>query len=100
MKEEKRYIFTEEDYKLLRKPLPKSPCINCTEICSGCNKLHNYMRTIKPYEYKNLLTYAGKLRDYYSIKTQIDQLNIELCNILSELPYEIIDNVINKNNYQ
>ena len=25
MKEEKRYIFTEEDYKLLRKPLPKSP---------------------------------------------------------------------------
>ena len=99
MKEENHYIFTEEDYKLLRKPLPKSPCNNCTEICSGCDKLYNYMRAIKPYEDKNLLEYAGKLRDYYSIKTQIDQFNIQLSNILSELPYEIIENVINKNNY-
>lgn len=77
MREEKKYIFTEEDYELLIEPIPKSPCIGCTKFCSGCDKLHNYMRVIKPYENNNLVNFAMKIREYYSIKSQIDQLNIE-----------------------
>lgn len=102
MKEEKRYIFTEEDYKLLKKPIPLSPCRNCLKnsmglnSCCGCAEYKKYEREIKPYEDNNLVNIAVKIRRYYSILREIDELNIEICQLLGELPYEVIDNVIKK----
>lgn len=102
MREEKRYIFSEEDYKLLKKPIPVSPCRDCgcgilnKSTCSGCDKYTKYQREIKPFEDNNLVNIAVLLKRYYTIQREINQLNIEICQVLTDLPDEVIDNVIKK----
>ena len=98
MKEVKNYLFTSEDYELLRKTIPFSPCKYCNVIsCCGCEEHSEYIKKIEPYKNNNIFDFAQKIRDYYFIKKQIDQLNDELSNILKEIPNDIIDNVINEN---
>ena len=76
MKEVKNYIFTSEDYELLRKTIPFSPCKYCNVIsCCGCEEHSEYIKKIEPYKNNNIFDFAQKIRDYYFIKKQIDQLN-------------------------
>ena len=100
MKEEKRYIFTEEDINILSKPLPISPCMGCymnkNGACCGCSAFDEYEKELQPFKDNNLLVIASGIQKYYSIKSEIDNLNDELSNVLSKLPDEIVDKVINK----
>ena len=100
MKEEKRYIFTEEDINILSKPLPLSPCMNCYMHigggCCGCSTYAEYEKELKPFKDNNLLVIAAGIQKYYSIQSEIENLNNELSNVLSKLPDEIVDKVINK----
>lgn len=95
MKEEKRYIFTEEDINILSKPLPMTPCMNCTMHigggCCGCLTYAEYEKELKPFKDNNLLVIAEGIHKYRSIISEIENLNNELSNVLSKLPDEIVD---------
>lgn len=100
MREEKRFIFTEEDYKLLKRPIPVSPCRECfaksSYTCGGCPEYTKYKKDIKPYEDNNLVNVGFQLRRYYAIQRDINKLNIELSQLLAEIPDDVIDNIIKK----
>ena len=99
MKEEKRYIFTEEDINILSKPLPLSPCMKCymyKDGCCGCSAYDEYQKELKPFKDNRLLVIAAGIHKYYSIQSEIENLNDELSNVLSKIPDEIVDKVINK----
>ena len=104
MKEEKRYIFTEEDINILSKPLPLLPCVSCYMSigggCFGCSEFDEYEdeyeKELQPFKDRRLLLIATGIQKYYSIKSEIDNLNNELSNVLNKLPDEIVDKVINK----
>lgn len=48
------YEFNEEDWKLLRVPLPSNPCIDCSSsnngTCCGCDNANVYEAIMKPYD--------------------------------------------------
>ena len=97
MNEEKKYIFTEADYALLRQPYPTNPCQKCKflkissyNICESCEKYKNYKNKMKSY---NADTYVEglNLNEYYKCQLEINELYSKANLIISKLPKELLD---------
>lgn len=117
MNEEKKYIFTEADYALLRHLYPTNPCLKCNflkissyNICEmedilmdnikasyyiyqdkpSCEKYKNYKNKMKSY---NTDTYVEglNLNEYYKCQLEINELYSKANLIISKLPKELLD---------
>ena len=101
MNEEKKYVFTEADYALLRQPYPTNPCQKCKflkipsyNICESCEKYKNYKNKMKSY---NTDTYVEglNLNEYYKCQLEINELYSKANLLISKLPKELLDDYHN-----
>ena len=97
MNEERKYVFTEADYALLRQSYPTNPCQKCKflkissyNICESCEKYKNYKNKMKSY---NADTYVEglNLNEYYKCQLEINELYSKANLIISKLPKELLD---------
>ena len=97
MNEEKKYVFTEADYALLRQPYPTNPCTGCRFMtipsynkCEICEKYKKYKEKMSLY---NLNTYTEglNLNEYYKCQLEINELYSKANLIISKLPKELLD---------
>ena len=97
MNVERKYVFTEADYALLRQPYPINPCQKCKflkissyNICESCEKYKNYKNKMKSY---NADTYVEglNLNEYYKCQLELNELYSKANLIISKLPKELLD---------
>ena len=83
--------FTDEDFKLLKKSIPSSPCDDCRDsfICCGCPKETEYERTIKPYRDAEILEYAKTISEIRNLSYAIESYRKKIIELTGKLPDEI-----------
>ena len=95
MQKATRYIFTDEDFYLLSKRIPKTPCITCAcdkASCGGCSDKGKYDEEIKPFEDAGLIEISEKISRLREISAEIRKLKKEFSRLAEELPPEIRNN--------
>lgn len=86
-------IFTDEDFELLSKKIPTSPCIKCDDAtCCGCPEERYYNEKIKPYREAGIFEYAETIRKIRNINDDIKTLKRKLNELIDSLPDEITRN--------
>ena len=97
MNEEKKYVFTEADYALLRQPYPTNPCQKCKflkissyNICESCEKYKNYKNKMKSYN-TDMYIEGLNLNEYYKCQLEINELYSKANLLISKLPNELLD---------
>lgn len=81
-----RYIFDEEDRRLLSIELPDDPCKTCNPNgCCGCPKATEYADTVKPYRDRNIYDIALKFKRQKEIRRRIEKLQKEYDEIVKEI---------------
>ena len=96
MKIESKYVFDENDYKLLKKSFPECPCdkchigrLTCHEYT--CDKYKMYDQKLEPYKNNNILEIAMKVSRYYTLQSKLIQLAEECNDILRKIPVYAFD---------
>lgn len=86
-------IFTDEDFELLSKKIPKSPCLKCDERgCCGCPDERYYHEKIKPYKDAGIFEYAETIRKIRNMNDDIKNLKRKINELINSLPDEITRN--------
>lgn len=85
--------LTEEDIELLKKPLPKSPCLKCMDRglggCCGCDKETEYRNYIEIYEENNILEIARDITRIMELQKQISDIFIEIDSLTKKVSQTI-----------
>lgn len=93
MKVVKQIILTDEDIRLLSKPLPLNPClVRCRgdrSACCGCPEQSKYAKVIKPYEEAGVLEYAVTMEQITALKSIIKQTEKSIDDLYAKLPDEV-----------
>lgn len=84
-------LFTEEDKKLLKMPIPHSPCISCNMgfSCYGCQQQCEYNHRVEKYKENGILRYALDIQQILDKKERILDLEFEIKNTIKDFPEEI-----------
>lgn len=81
-------ILDEEDKKLLSIEIPDTPCKICplrNGGCCGCPEYGKYAMEIKPYEDRNILDIAIKIKRMNELENEIKYKQKEVNRISEEL---------------
>lgn len=98
MKKIVRLVFDNEDKELLMKPLPKSPCKECSyrfvscDSKSSCEKMRNYEKSIQDYTSRGILDIAEKISERKELKEKIKKDEETLKEVEKNLPDFVLGN--------
>ena len=83
--------LSEKDIGLLRKPIPKKPCLSCSDSasCCGCSEYYGYVECIKPYKDSGIFEIAENLEYIRNLGKQLEAIKCEYERRVSELPDEL-----------
>lgn len=88
--------LTDEDIKLIKTPLPQSPCKGCSMGigCCGCPEHTEYLKHLKPYEDNNILDIAKDVSTLIATKERIDALLKTYHKLWNEISSNIGEDVL------
>ncbi len=87
MKKTQTITYTQDDYDLLKKPLPPNPCDTCGAgyECCGCPKGYEHKEKIQPYKDSDIYDIAILLYQRQKKLNQIAALTAEIQDIDGKL---------------
>ena len=79
--------YTQEDYELLKKPLPNDPCSTCRAgyECCGCPEEREYASKVKPYKDAGIYEVAVLLNRRKININKMEELTKEIAKIDNDL---------------
>lgn len=88
MKKITKYVFDDEDRRLLSIEIPDNPCHKCylkANGCCGCSDGDKYNKAIKPYKERNILDLAFKFKRMHKLQDEIEEIKKEIDEIAKEI---------------
>lgn len=87
--ETRKYVFDDEDRRLLSIDIPDNPCENCSLMkiggCCGCPDNIEYTKIILPYKERNIFELALKIKRMNKLQKEISNMQKEIDCIAKEI---------------